>query len=72
MGKNRIIGQVGKHPQWNGATVYMFQVVMKMRVKRSPTSSVRSLFWPEMKYSFNDSSPGKEEKIGEKQNGKAY
>lgn len=58
--KNRIIGQVGKHPQWNGVAVYMFQVVMDMRVKRrSPITTVRSSVWPEMEYSFNDTSSGK-------------
>lgn len=69
MRKNRIMGHVGKHPQWNGAAVYMFQVVMDMRVeRRSLTSTIRSLVWPEMKYSFNGTSSGKREK----QNTKAY
>lgn len=49
VGKSRIIGQVGKHPHWKGASVYMFQTVVEMRIERSPMSSVRSLFWPEMK-----------------------
>lgn len=37
---------------------------MEIKVERSPISSVRSLFCPEMKYSLNDTSSGKEEKIG--------